>query len=244
MTFNQRGHMMMKRLAAGGSGATGPQGPAGATGPQGPTGATGPQGPAGSTGPQGETGPSGATGPAGPASAIPLFYAPAGTYISTALNGSANTTAAGAANRIDLYPFVLGRAVTIDQLVAEVTTAVASSAFHLAIYSSNSDGSPSAAIASALANSGATTGNRTPSVSVSLAAGTLYWMMVHHSSTATLRAIAVGAAMSLGYPVTANTTPYTALRGTATYSAGALASLPALTRTANIPPILVKMRLA
>ncbi len=139
---------------------------------------------------------------------------------------------------------MLAKAVTIDQLVAEVSTAVAASEFHLAIYSSNSDGTPNAAIASALANSGATTGNRTPTVSVSLAAGTLYWILVHHSSTATLRAIAVGAAMSLGYPVTANSGPYTALRGTATYASGALATLPSLTRTANVPPILVRLRIA
>jgi len=56
----------------GGTGATGPSGPAGVTGPSGPTGPAGPSGPAGATGPSGAagvTGPSGvpgATGPSGP----------------------------------------------------------------------------------------------------------------------------------------------------------------------------------
>lgn len=225
----------------------GPQGPQGEEGPQGPQGAAGPAGPQGPQGPagaQGETGPQGAAGADGTAVALPLFYNPSGTYVSAAVNGLANTTVAGVANRVELFPWIPAKSLTLDQLLAEVTTAVASSAFHLAIYSANADGTPNAALASVLNLSGAATGNVSGSISLSVVGGVLYWILVHHSSTATLRAIGVGAALPFGYPSTANTSPYTALRGTATFNAGALASLPSLTRTAAVAPVLVKMRVA
>jgi Collagen triple helix repeat (20 copies) len=53
-------------VAAGVSGATGPQGPKGATGATGPAGSQGPKGDTGATGAQGPKGDTGATGPAGP----------------------------------------------------------------------------------------------------------------------------------------------------------------------------------
>lgn len=228
-------------------GPAGPQGPQGEQGEQGPQGETGPQGPAGPSGANGDTGPQGPAGPAGAdgsAVALPLFYNPSGTYVSAALNGLANTTVAGVANRVDLYPWIPGKSLTLDQLLAEVTTGVSGAAFHIALYSSNADGTPNAALASVLNLSGAAAANVSGSISQSVTGGVLYWILVHHSSTATLRAIGVGAALPFGYASTANTQPYTALRGTATYNAGALAALPSLTRTANVPPVLIKMRVA
>lgn len=224
---------------------TGPTGPAGPTGPQGPAGADGATGPTGATGPAGPTGPQGAPGNRG--SRGILVKTPAsGLYVSSAINATALTTLAGAANRLDFIPFIPDQDITITQLEASVTTLIASSLFKLGLYASNANGLPSTLLEASGDLSGAAVATLQYNLPASrvLTAGTLYWLAIHHSSTATHRAIAVGALPGL-FQLTGATSETTILRQTVTFASG-LPSPATATHTAavNSAATNIRMRLA
>jgi hypothetical protein len=216
-------------------GATGPQGPAGATGATGAPGATGPegpqgpQGPAGATGPEGPQGPTGATGPEGPAGAIGptgltgpgILLRPqvSGGWLTTQIAaGTAASTIAGAANRMDLYPFWTPVACPVDRVAINVTTGVAATSARVLIYSADSQGRPATKLLET-DNLSTVTTNTFPqeTVDFTFAANTLYWVGVHNSSTATLRGIAVASMLPIGLASATATTHGTVLRTTPTY---------------------------
>lgn len=128
-----------------------------------------------------------------------LIPQPVGTIIDPAVNALSQTTQAGAANRCDWVPLVPGHDLTIDQIIIEVTTAVAASLILLGIYG-DIDGQPGAKLAESAALSGATAATvaHTLTTPMTLQAGVTYWLAVLTSSTATLRALAVGGMYSLG----------------------------------------------
>lgn len=181
---------------SGSGGAVGPQGPAGPQGPQGPQGV------------QGATGATGATGPSG----YPPFPGVYTTNRFYALGGIdvalAPTTLAGAANRADLSPWTPRRTVTFNQLGVVVTTGVASAQVKVLVYASDANGWPSTLLFGGTALSAATT-NTFVFDSAGLptfTAGTTYWIGVLSSSTATVRAHALGAVQAIGGVGTTATT--------------------------------------
>jgi hypothetical protein len=222
----------------GATGSQGIQGTTGATGPTGNTGAQGIQGVPGATGPTGSTGATGATGPqgiqgiqgvagtqgvaGGSGTRNVIITTPANSlYLSSAVSALALGTLAGAAGRLDFVPFIPDRNITINQLEARVTTLLAASTFKLGLYASDANGLPTTLLETSGDLSAAALAvlqynlpaNRT------LTAGTVYWLAVHHSSTPTLQAIAVGALPEL-FALTGNTSPLTVLRQTVTYASG------------------------
>lgn len=124
-----------------------------------------------------------------------------GHYFSAACSALAPTTVAGAANRLELYPCWFDRAVTIDRIGAVVTTIVASAQGRIAIYNSDANGLPASQFyyASSSLDFGASSGLKEHVAPLTFAANTLYWMGVHHSSTATLRAHALGSLPQIGH---------------------------------------------
>jgi len=148
----------------------------------------------------------------------------AGIY-GVAINGAAATTLAGVADRIEAVPVSFGRTLTIGSLNVEVTGAIASALGRVALYASLSTGMPGALLWSSTDLDFSTTGLKTYTSSRTLSYGTQYWIAVHHSSTATLRAEASGALFALTCPAGGGSYE-TVVRGTGTFGSGAPANFP------------------
>lgn len=169
----------------------------------------------------------------------------AGEYITAALNGLAPGTGPTAAGRLEFMPFRPGKTITVDNMVIDVTTAVAASQARIGIYSSLASGLPGAL----LTGQGtlldcASTGSKASAIAggLLLQAGTLYWLAVHGSSTQTFRALPIGALMPL--PIAQTSTAHnTQRRATATFANGLPAAAPATTLTSAVCPM-VKLRVA
>ncbi len=238
----------------GDSGNTGPQGlqgVAGPTGPQGVPGSTGPKGDKGDTGdvgPQGIQGIQGEAGPAGDGGGlVPAVHFPwpvsSGSVFDQSVNGTAKSTIAGAANRLDFIPILPMRDVTLDQIALEVSTLLVGSQARVGIYSST-NGLPSTLLeGGTTVLDCATVGVKPQAVTITLTAGTAYYLAVHTSSTTTFRGIAVSALMGMGRPAAGGTTEYTVRRATVAFANGLPANAPATTLTSAIAPT-VLMRAA
>lgn len=166
-----------------------------------------------------------------------------GGYVSAALNATALSTIAAAANRIDFYPYRPSRDIAIDELALEVTTLVAASQARVGIYSSTVAGLPDALLTGqgSLLDC-ASTGAKASAVGpITLTAGTLYYIAVHSSAAQTYRGLAVAALLPLGHTAT-GTAVYTLRRGTAWFATGLPAVAPATTLTSAIAPW-VRMRI-
>lgn len=167
-----------------------------------------------------------------------------GGYISATMIAGALSTVAGAAGRIDFYPYRPGRDRKLDELALEVTTLIAGSQARIGIYSSTVAELPFQLLtgAGALLDC-ATIGAKASPIApaITLTAGTLYWIAVHTSSTQTVRGLAAGAVLSLGHTAT-GTTVYSLRRATVTFALGLPAVAPATTLTSAVVPW-VRMRI-
>jgi len=135
------------------------------------------------------------------------------------LSGSASGVIAGAANRLSLVPYYTPRPISVDTFAVNVTTGVASANVRVIIYSASpSTGIPVTKLYES-ANLDAATSSTFPSVAAAFrfAANTPYWVGVHHSSTATLRGIAIAACQPIGLASATGTTENTELRTTPTF---------------------------
>ena len=164
--------------------------------------------------------------------------AAAGEFVTNAVAALAMGTVAGAANRLDLMPFIPTETITVDRLSLEVTTGVASAQARIGIYGSTATGAPG----DLLTGQGtlldcATTGEKASTISggITLNAGTPYWLGVHMSSTATLRALAVGGMMPLGIPAT-GTGLFTLRRASPAFASNLPTTAPASTLTSAVGP--------
>ena len=212
----------------------------------------GPQGPAGADGADGATGPQGPAGPAGSLYAAgTLLKRPAATWMDNApIQGSSITsTLAGVAGRFDMAPFIPGRDITVDQFAVSVSGAIAGSLFRVAVYASDADGRPSTKLYESGDLSGATVAavTATPGSPLTFTAGTIYWIGVWHSSTCTIRTIAVASAYSLGMNGNTATQYITVIRRTVTYPGTGLPATWVYNDAElqnNVTPPSVRMRLA
>jgi hypothetical protein len=128
-----------------------------------------------------------------------LFKPAATAWVTNAWNNTAFGTQAQVAGRAVLSPFLSSHDLTIDQVAVSVSTAVAGALFKVVIHAADADGRPGAVLAESPTLDAATTGTKTVALaaSLSLSKGTLYWIGVRSSSTATLRCLNVGASPQL-----------------------------------------------
>lgn len=171
-----------------------------------------------------------------------------GQYVDQALTALANTTLAGAANRIELYPYIPQVSHSIDRISCYVTTGVASAQVKLLIYDSDANGYPGALIFESGALAAATTNaiaEATISPSQAFVAGHVYWVGVRHSSTSTLRAVALGSCPAFGTTST-GTAYYTVCRRTLAFATAAPSNWAFANgdRVAGIAPTAIKMRVS
>ncbi len=153
---------------------------------------------------------------------VPYLVPVAGDYVltTTGAGGGATTTLAGAAARVDLFPFIARSDSAIDRLAVNVTTAVAAALCKIVVYAADANGRPATLIVESADLDCATVGIKTASVALTLRQGITYWLGVRHSSTATLSAWALGATPDIngGAPSTA---ARKVLRRTVTYATAA-----------------------
>lgn len=118
-----------------------------------------------------------------------------------AAQGQIQAGSALSANSLRLLPFILLNTITISDLQARVTTAVASSNFQLAIYGSDADGIPAGAV---LANTGNMSGASAAAVQGAISQGNiqlapgLYWMGVNTDSAIALQTISSSYVLASG----------------------------------------------
>jgi hypothetical protein len=111
------------------------------------------------------------------------------TYTSN-LNAPATGTFAMVANTLRAVPFVIGRAITIDELSFVCSTLITSSNTIAGIYNTNASGLPGTPVVTTDVQSTATTGIKTTGTlgsPVTLQPG-LYWAVFHSSANPTLQA--------------------------------------------------------
>lgn len=145
-----------------------------------------------------------------------------GRYYDQSITGTAHTTLAGVAGRIDLSPVCFPYNIVIDRLSVNVQTAAAGALGRVVIYNATATGQPSSRVfygASDLDLS--TTGAKEHTVSFTFQAGTLYWVGFHHSSTATLSALPVASLPTLGLSSASVASQLTSVRQTVAYASGA-----------------------
>ncbi|QLQ20122.1 MAG: DUF2793 domain-containing protein [Exiguobacterium profundum] len=155
---------------------------------------------------------------------VPFLVPPSGEHVLTTMgSGTTTGTTAGAAGRMDLFPFSPRLDMTIDQMVVNVTTAVASALGKLVVYLSDANGRPDARLLETGDMDFGTTGLKSVAVSAMLWGGATYWLGLRHSSTATVSAWQSAATPDIngGAPVT---TARKILRRTLSYGTAAPSS--------------------
>ena len=156
-------------------------------------------------------------------------------------------TLAGAANRMELAPYYTSVPISINQIGCAVSTAVAGSLFKILIYGTGADGWPGAKLYESADISGATAAYAFATLSFTFVPGRMYWLGVRHSSTPTLRTVAVANAFNLGLGSAGNgTTQLTVLRRTLTYATAAPDPWGFVTTdpVANVTPPSIRFRAA
>ena len=111
-----------------------------------------------------------------------------GGYLKTCGGAGGSTTVlAGAANRMDIFPWVCPYDFASDLAAVNVTTAVASATGKIVLYEANPTTTyPASLLAESPVLDFSTVGAKTAALSYSFKAGNVYWLGIRHSSTAAL----------------------------------------------------------
>ena len=169
----------------------------------------------------------------------------AGEFIGNSLNATGLTTQAQSANRTVIAPYVPAYDVTIDQIGASVSTFIASALFKFVIYAADASGRPSTVLRETGTIDAGSNGTKFVAVtSITLTAGTTYWIGVRSSSNATLRCLNVGATAPLTYTSAATPVAEGALILTETFANAAATWTYAASQHSNALVPLILMRVA
>ena len=168
---------------------------------------------------------------------VPWIIPVAGDYALTTsgAGGAATSVLAGAAGRIDLFPFIPRDDITIDRLSVNVTTLIAAALGKIVLYAADATGRPATLILETGDLDFSTVGLKEATVTQTLRRGITYWIGIRHSSTAILSAWASTATPDLngGAPVT---TARKVLRRTLAYATAAPGTWGYLSSETNAGP--------
>ena len=168
---------------------------------------------------------------------VPWIAPVAGDYAltTTGAGGAATGVLAGAAGRMDLFPFIPRDDITIDRLSVNVTTLIAAALGKIVLYSADATGRPATLILETGDLDFSAVGQKEATVAQTLRRGITYWIGIRHSSTAILSAWASTATPDLngGTPVT---TARKVLRRTLAYATAAPATWGYLATETNAGP--------
>ena len=155
---------------------------------------------------------------------VPWLTPVSGDYMITTIGaGSSTGTLAGAAGRIDLFPFTARADNPVTGLAVNVSTAVASALGKIVVYDSDASGRPNALLVETADLDFSATGVKTATVTLTFRQGKTYWLGIRHSSTATLSTWSANGTPDIngGSPVT---TARKVVRRTLTYGTAATSS--------------------
>ncbi len=149
--------------------------------------------------------------------------------------GAATGVLAGAAGRMDLFPFIPRDDITIVRLSVNVTTLIAAALGKIVLYAADAAGRPATLVLETSDLDFSTVGLKEATVAQTLRCGITYWIGIRHSSTAILSAWASTATPDLngGTPVT---TARKVLRRTLAYATAAPGSWGYLSSETNAGP--------
>ena len=168
---------------------------------------------------------------------VPWIAPATGDYALTTsgAGGAATGVLAGAAGRIDLFPFIPRDDITVDRLSVNVTTLIAAALGKIVLYAADATSRPAALIAETGDLDFSTVGLKEVTVAQTLRRGITYWIGIRHSSTAILSAWASTATPDLncGAPVT---TARKVLRRTLAYATAAPSTWGYLSSETNAGP--------
>lgn len=172
---------------------------------------------------------------------VPIDYI-AGRYYDQATRSTASGTIIGAAGQLTLSPMMVPVNMAVDRMGVNVTTLIASALGRCVVYSSNSQGRPSTRVLYGSADLDfGSTGLKEHTVTFTFQAGVLYWVGLHHSSTATVSGVPIASLPSLGLSSGTATNYQTCVRQTIAYATGAPATFTFaaanLTSNAIVPSI-------
>lgn len=116
------------------------------------------------------------------------YRVPSGRYTTNALTATNPTTAPGAANRIELVPWLCPFSQSFDQFGTNVTAAVAGALGKVVVYAADADGYPSTLLYESGDMDFSTTGAKTatPGAPLNFVRGALYWVGLRFSANATV----------------------------------------------------------
>jgi hypothetical protein len=131
----------------------------------------------------------GATPPHSPS--LPSAKPPTGFYVSAMLVSDTYATLALVANRIYWIPFIPQRDLSVDAIAIGVVTAAAGGLVRCGIYADDGQGTPDGApLVETIDFDASTTGTKEDTgATISLTAGTMYWLATIGSTTAAIRAV-------------------------------------------------------
>lgn len=112
----------------------------------------------------------------------------AGDYVltTTGAGGGATGTQAGAAGRLEIFPYAARSDLSVDRLAINCTTLLAAALAKLVVYDSDAFGRPGALMVETGDLDLSTVGVKVATVSTVLRKGRTYWFGLRHSSTATV----------------------------------------------------------
>lgn len=169
----------------------------------------------------------------------------AGEFIGNSMNATALGTQAQVANRTVIGLFIPAVSITIDQVGVSVSTLLAGATFKVVIYAADANGRPTTILRESGTIDAATNGTKFVAItSLTLTAGTRYWIGIRSSSTATLRTLGVGAAPALTFTNAATPVMESSLILTETYANASANWTYAASQHSNALVPLVLMRVA
>lgn len=136
---------------------------------------------------------------------IPWLTPVSGDYVQTTMgSGTATTTAAGVAGRMDIFPFLPRGEVVLTGIAANCTTAVAAALGKFVIYEADANGRPAELLLETATVDLSATGVKVATAALTLREGRSYWLGLRSSSTAATSTWAANATPDIngGAPVT------------------------------------------
>jgi hypothetical protein len=122
---------------------------------------------------------------------LPFLLPPVGEYVmtTTGCGGASLASAlAGAAGRIEIFPFVPRANLVVDRMAFNVTVAAAGALGRILLYDADANGRPASLLVETGDMDCGTTGVKETAVALTLTRGRSYWVGVRHSATFTLSA--------------------------------------------------------
>ncbi len=167
-----------------------------------------------------------------------------GRWHVNSLDTTTLTTSAGAANRIEIAPWQCPFDMTADQVGVLCSTLIASAQGKIVCYNADAEGRPSTLLFETATLDFGSVGFKSIAQNASFTRGSIYWLGLRSSSTATVNAHQPYCSPVLGFPAVPTTAATKLLRRTLTFATAAPATwgwVATEETAANVPAIFMRV---